>query len=175
MITAVTKNAKDPKKAAQLIEFVQSKEGMELLTLGLKDVHFKQNGDKIEYVEAERQKDGFAANGWAHWLTWGATTWPLDSNYLPQSEPDREKATESVKIATADLVPNLVGKIADSEVKNSKVLDAIYNEYFAKLVMSDGSNTDALLKELGQKWRSQGGADVLKEVTELYKQQNAKK
>ncbi|MFK7692744.1 extracellular solute-binding protein [Paenibacillus sp. HJGM_3] len=173
-ITGVTKAAKDPKKAAQFIEFLRSKEGFDLLTLGMKDVHYKQQGDKIEYIEAERTKDGFAANGWAHWLTWGALTWPLDSKYVPATEPSREDALKSVEVATGDMVPNLVSLKPDAEVKNTKILNGIYNEYFAKLVSSPG-NTDQLLKELSQKWRSQGGDEVLKAVTEIYNSQKQAK
>ncbi|MCC2686848.1 MAG: transporter substrate-binding protein [Paenibacillaceae bacterium] len=173
-ITSVTKSSKAPQKAAQLIEFLRSKEGFDLLTLGIEGIDYSKKGGQISFNEAERAKDGFAPDGWAHWITWGALTWPLESNYVPATEPDRDKELESVKVASADIVPNLVGLEPDVQVKNAKVLDSIYNEYFAKMVTGQG-NLDANIKELSQKWRSQGGNDVLKAVQDLYNQEKGKK
>jgi ABC-type glycerol-3-phosphate transport system substrate-binding protein len=173
-ITSVTKSSKAPEKAAQLIEFLRSKEGFDLMTLGVEGIDYTKNGGQIAFNEAERAKDGFAPDGWAHWLTWGALTWPLESNYVPATEPDRDKELESVKVASADIVPNLVGLEPDVQVKNAKVLDGIYNEYFAKMVTGQG-DLDANIKELGQKWRSQGGNDVLNAVQDLYNQEKGKK
>jgi ABC-type glycerol-3-phosphate transport system substrate-binding protein len=174
IITSITTASKHPEKAAKLIEFLRSKEGFDLMTLGIEGIHYTKNGNKIVFNEDQRAKDGFAPDGWAHWLTWGVLTWPLESNYVPATEPDRDKELESVKVASADIVPNLVALKPDVEVKNEKVLDGIYNEYFVKMVTGQG-DLDANLKELSEKWRSQGGNEVLKAVQELYNQQKGKK
>ncbi|WP_136608610.1 extracellular solute-binding protein [Paenibacillus dokdonensis] len=171
LFTAITKNAKNPEKAAKLIEFMLSKEGRDLLELGIEGIHYTKEGDQIVYNEAERAKDGFASNGWAHPLAWGSVVWPLTENYLPQTEPQAERAKESVDIATKYMVPNLLNTTTAEEVELGGVLSELYNQYFTEM-MTGKRDIDAGIAELSKKWRSQGGSKVLDAVNKAYQAQN---
>ncbi|MCZ8510990.1 extracellular solute-binding protein [Paenibacillus filicis] len=170
LFTAITKNAKNPAKAAQFIEFMLSKEGRNLLELGIEGVHYTKQGDKIVYNEQERAKDGFAANGWAHPLAWGSVVWPLTENYLPQTEPQADRAKESVDISTKYMVPNLLNTTTDEEVELGSVLNELYKQYFFEM-MTGKRDIDAGIVELSKKWREQGGSKVLDAVNKAYQAQ----
>jgi putative aldouronate transport system substrate-binding protein len=174
LFTGVTKKSKNPQKAAQFIDFLLSKEGRNLLQLGIEGVHYTKQGDKINYIEAEREKDGFAGNGWAHPLAWGNVTWPIDENYLPQTEPRIERALDSVKVASQYFVPNLVTKKTEAEIEFGKAVNEVYNQYFVNL-LNGKLDVDKGIAELGQKWRQAGGDKILKEISDEYKKQGTKK
>ncbi|GGD64277.1 extracellular solute-binding protein [Paenibacillus nasutitermitis] len=167
IFTAVTKEAKNPQKAAQFIEFLLSREGKDLLELGIEGIHYTKDGDKINYNEEERKKDGFADNGWAHPLAWGNVTWPIDDDYLPQTEPQRDRAQQSVELATQYFVPNLVPRKTDAEIELGSTVNDIYNQYFLD-ILSGKVEIDKGLAELSKKWRQQGGDEILKDVNEAY-------
>lgn len=167
LYTSITKQAKHPQKAAQLIDFLLSPEGRELLQLGIEGVHFTRQGDKITYIEAEREKDGFSANGWAHPLAWGNVTWPIDQSYLPQTEPRIERALDSVEVASNYFVPNLINQKTASEIEYGKAVNEVFNQYFVNLI-NGKLDIDSGIAELGQKWRQAGGEQILKEVDEAY-------
>ncbi|MCS7460445.1 extracellular solute-binding protein [Paenibacillus doosanensis] len=174
LFTAVTKNAKNPEKAAKFIEFMLSKEGRDLLELGIEGVHYTKQGDKINYNEEERAKDGFASNGWAHPLAWGSVIWPLGEYYLPQTEPQADRARESADIATKSIVPNLINTTTPEEVEMSGVLGELLNQYYIEMITGK-RDIDAGLTELSKKWRDQGGNKVLDAVNKAYQAQQSKK
>ncbi|KIL41962.1 ABC transporter substrate-binding protein [Gordoniibacillus kamchatkensis] len=173
LFTAITKNAKDKAKAAKFIEFMLSPEGRSLLELGIEGIHYTKQGDKIVYNEAERAKDGFAANGWAHPLAWGNVVWPLTENYLPQTEPQADRAKQSVDIATKNMVPNLLNTTTAEEVELSGVLGELYTQYYLEMITGK-RDIDAGIAELSKKWRDQGGNKVLDAVNKAYQAQNKK-
>ncbi|TVY07807.1 extracellular solute-binding protein [Paenibacillus cremeus] len=168
LFTAVTKKAKNPQKAAQFIDFLLSKEGRDLLQLGIGGVHYTKEGDKINYNEAEREKDGFAASGWSHPIAWGNVTWPIDENYLPQTEPRIDRALDSVKVASKYIMPNLVNKKTNAEIEYGKAVNEVYNQYFVNL-LNGKLDVDKGIAELGQKWRQAGGDKILKDINEEFK------
>ncbi|UVI32845.1 extracellular solute-binding protein [Paenibacillus spongiae] len=172
ILTSVTTAAKNPQKAAEFIEFLLSREGKDLLELGIEGLHYTKDGDTIHYKEDERAKDGFAENGWAHPLAWGNVTWPIDDDYLPQTEPQRERAVQSVEEASQYFVPNLVERRTAEEIELGSTVNDIYNQYFLNLV-NGKLDIDKGIAELSGKWRQQGGDKILKAVNEAYK--NSKK
>lgn len=173
LFTAVTKNAKNPEKAAKFIEFMLSKEGRSLLELGLEGVHYTKQGDNIVYNEEERAKDGFAAKGWAHPLAWGSVVWPLTVNYLPQTEPQADRAKESVDIATKAMKPNLINTTTAEEIEMNGVLGELMNQYYIEMITGK-RDIEAGIAELSKKWRDQGGAKVLDAVNKAYQEQSKK-
>lgn len=172
LFTAVTTKAIDPKKVAMFLEFMLSPEGRELLELGLEGVHYTKNGDKITYNEEERAKDNFASNGWSHPLAWGNVVWPLTLNYLPQTEPQADRAKQSVEIATANLVPNLVNTTTPEEIEfggvfGTGILGELTNQYYIDMIAGK-LEIESGLAELSKKWREQGGDKVLEAVQAAY-------
>lgn len=174
LFTAVTNKAKNPEKAAEFIEFMLSKEGRELLELGIEGTHYTKHGDKITYNEAEREKDGFAPNGWAHPLAWGNVSWPIDEDYLPQTELNIDRAKDSVKVASQYFVPNLITRKTDAEIEYGKAVNEVYNQYFVDLLKGK-LDVDKGIAELDKEWRQAGGDEILKSVNEEYKKQGASK
>jgi putative aldouronate transport system substrate-binding protein len=170
LFTAVTKQAKNPEKAAKFIEFMLSKEGRDLLQLGLEGVHYTKQGDTITYNEEERAKDGFSSNGWSHPLAWGSVVWPLTVNYLPQTEPQADRAKQSVEVASKGIVPNLVNVTTPEEVEMGGVLGELFNQYYLEMITGK-REIDPGIAELSKKWRDQGGAKVLDAVNKAYQAQ----
>lgn len=167
LFTAITSKSKAPAKAAKFIDFMISKEGESLLRLGIEGVHYTKNGDKFSYNEAERAKDNFAENGWAHPLAWGSFAWPLEAGYLPETEPARDRALESVKIASEVQIKNLIMQVPDTQVEFGKVVGDIYDQYFIDLIQGK-VDIDKGVEELSKKWRAQGGDKILAEVQQIY-------
>ncbi|MDF2667991.1 MAG: transporter substrate-binding protein [Paenibacillus sp.] len=170
LFTAITKNAKNPEKAAKFIEFMLSAKGRELLQLGIENVHYTKQGDKIVYNEEERAKDSFASSGWSHPLAWGSVMWPLTQNYLPQTEPQAERAKDSVSVASKYLVTNLVNVTTEAETEFGGVVGEIYTQYFMNM-LTGKIDIEKGTAELSKKWREQGGNKILEEVSKVYKTQ----
>lgn len=167
MITCVTTACKNPDKAAAFLDFMTSEEGRNLLLLGIEGIHYTREGDTIVYNEEERAKDAFAPNGWAHALAWGSFGWPLDYNYIPESDPDRERAMQSVEIATKALKENLIKQKTPAEISDGSVVNDIFIQYFSDMLQGKISIEEGIVK-LGAEWRAQGGEAILKEVNEVY-------
>ena len=81
-MTCITTACKNPDKAAAFVDFMVSKEGNDLLRLGIEGIHYTKDGDTITFNEEERAKDAFADDGWAHALAWGSFYWPLESVFI---------------------------------------------------------------------------------------------
>lgn len=174
LFTAVTSHAEDPKRAAQFIEFMLSEEGRSLLELGIEGIHYTRDGENIVYHEEERAKDNFDPNGWSHPLAWGSVVYPLTENYLPLAEPQIERARESVQIATENIVPNLLQITTNEEVELGGVLNELFNQYYIDIIIGK-KDIDSGLAELSEKWRSQGGEEVLAAVAREYQAQSSGK
>ncbi len=168
MYTSVTNKSKAPAQAAAFINFMLSDEGHDLVRKGIQGIHYTVENGKIVYNEPERQKDSFADNGWAHPLAWGSFYWPLESNYLPETEPNRERAIESVDVATRGMKPNLIAATPAAQVESGSILTDLYNQYFIDM-LTGKTDIDKGIAELSQKWRAQGGDKVLAEVETLRK------
>ena len=169
-MTFVSYHCKEPAVATRFIDFMISPEGRDLLMLGIEGVHYTKDGDTIIFNEEERAKDNFSPNGWCHPLTWGSFAWPVDSIYLPATEPAYERAIESCEIASTMLMPNLVGLTPNSQTEYGSVLDDLYQTSFIEMLTGKVSVEEGV-KTLSEKWRAQGGETILAEVTEMYQQQ----
>jgi ABC-type glycerol-3-phosphate transport system substrate-binding protein len=171
--TSITKASKVPGKSAEFLNFMLSKEGFDLLTLGIDGIHFTRQNDKILMQMEERSKDAFADNGWAHPLTWGSFYWPIDTMYLPETEALRDRALESSQLATVELKPNLINWRTAEEIKYQGIVNDIYQQHFLNMLTGKigiQAGVDALSKE----WRSQGGNEILASVTKVLQSQARK-
>lgn len=168
MFTGVTVNCKVPEKAVAFIDFMNSEEGTDLLRKGIEGIHYTMDGETIVYNEEERAKDNFSDNGWAHPLAWGSFAWPLESGYLPDTEPAKDRALESIELATQAQVKNLIPNKLEAEIKNGSIVGDIYEQYFLDM-MQGKVDIDQGITELSQKWRTQGGEEILQQANEIYK------
>lgn len=172
MFTCITAACQNQAKAAEFINFMVSSEGNDLLRLGLEGIHYTMDGDTIIYNEEERAKDAFSPNGWSHALAWGSFYWPLESGYMPETETDKERALGSVELATEAQMPNLVKQKTPLEIENGSTLDDIYVQYFTDMLQGK-IEIEAGAKELSEKWRSQGGNEMLAEIQAAYEAQGS--
>ncbi|MEG0741106.1 MAG: extracellular solute-binding protein [Clostridia bacterium] len=168
MMTCITAACKEPEKAIAFLDFMVSPEGNDLVRLGIPGVHYTKNADgTITYNMEERTKDSFADNGWAHPLAWGSLYWPLESSYMPETELNRERALETVALATQAQKPALVNRKTSLEIENGSALDDIYNQYFVDILQGKYTVEDGA-KRLSEEWRSQGGEELLVELNTVY-------
>lgn len=170
MMTCVTAACKNPDKALAFLDFMVSPEGNDLVRKGIEGIHYTMNGEEIVYNEEERAKDAFSPNGWAHALAWGSLYWPVEVGFLPATEPMRDRALETMTLATEAQKPALIKQKTSLEILNGAALDDIYNQYFldvlqGKLGVEDGQ------QKLSAEWRSQGGDELLAELNAAYKAQ----
>ena len=138
------------------------------MRLGIEGVHYTKENGKIVFNEEERAKDSFSPNGWAHALAWGSFFWPLESSYLPATDPNAPRALETVALATKAQRPNLIKTIPPIEIEKSGVLNDIYIQAFSDMIQSRVSVEEGV-KKLSEKWRSQGGDELLKALNDIYK------
>lgn len=167
MMTCITTACKNQDKAAAFVDFMVSEEGNNLLRLGIEGIHYTKDGDTITFNEEERAKDAFAADGWAHALAWGSFYWPLESGYIPQTDPNRDRALETVKLATECQIPNLVKQKTPTEIQEGSAVNDIFIQYFSDMLQGKVSIEDGVA-QLSKEWRGQGGNEILKEVNEVY-------
>lgn len=163
MFTAITVDCKAPDKAADFINYILSEEGNNLLRWGIEGIHYTKDGDKVVLNEEERAKDSFAANGWAHSLAWGSFFWPLESAYLPETEPARDRALETIELAQQAQLPNLVEVKTEAEVEYGMALDSLFDQTVINILQGNVSVDEGIAK-LSQEWRVQGGTDVLADL-----------
>lgn len=169
-LTAVTAVCKAPEKAVAFLDFMLSPEGHQLVRMGIEGIHYTVVDGKEVPNEEERAKDNFSPNGWAHPLAWGSLYWPLESGYLPEGEPNRDRALESIELATQAQRPNLIKQRTPLEVEHGSALDDIVTQYFMDMLRGSIPVEDGA-KQLSQEWRSQGGDALLKELNEVYARQ----
>lgn len=167
MMTCITAACKNPDKAAAFLDFMVSEEGNNLLRLGIEGIHYTMEGDEIVFNEEERAKDAFSPNGWAHALAWGSFYWPLESNYIPPTDPDRERMQESVVTATDSQVKNLINTRTATEIEKASVVDDVFVQYFNDMLQGKISIEEGAQK-LSADWRSQGGEEILEAVNAVY-------
>ena len=87
---------------------------------------------------------------------------------MPETEPARDRALESVELATACQVKNLISTKTPLEVKNGGMLADIEVQYFSDMLQGKIGIEEGI-KKLSEEWRKQGGEELLKEINEIYK------
>ena len=107
------------------------------------------------------------ADGWAHALAWGSFYWPLESGYIPATDPNREQALETVKLATECQVENLIKQKTPVEIENASVAGDVFTQYFTDMLQGK-IDIDEGAKKLSEAWRTQGGEKILESVNEVY-------
>lgn len=166
-MTCITTACKNPAKAAEFMNFMVSEEGNNLLRLGIEGIHYTKNGDEIVFNEEERAKDAFSPDGWAHALAWGSFYWPLESNYIPPTDPNRDRVQETVELATDSQVKNLINTRTATEIEKASVVDDVFVQYFNDMLQGKIGIEEGAQK-LSEDWRSQGGEEILEAVNAVY-------
>ncbi len=166
-MTCITAACKDPEAAVAFLDFMVSPEGNDLVRLGIEGVHYTKEGDVITLNEEERAKDAFSPDGWAHALAWGSLYWPLESGYMAPTDPNRDRALESIALATQAQKPSLVKQRTPVEIEYQSALTDIYNQYFIDMLYGNISIEEGVA-QLTEEWRSQGGDEMLADLNAAY-------
>ena len=165
--TCITTACKTPDKAAALLDYLVSPEGVDLVRLGIEGIHYTKENGVIHYNEEERAKDAFSANGWCHALAWFALYAPLDSNYMPETEPTAARARETVELATMAQKKSLIVRKTAIETEYGSALGDIYNQYFIDMLQGKIGIEEGA-QQLSKEWRSQGGEEMLESLNATY-------
>ena len=91
---------------------------------------------------------------------------------MPDSDPDKDRALASVELATQAQVPNLVNQKTPLEIENGSTLNDVFIQYFSDMLQGKIGIEEGA-QQLSESWRSQGGEEMLAELTEAYNAQNA--
>lgn len=166
-LTCITTACKNPDKAAAFIDFMISEEGNNLLRLGIEGIHYTMDGDTVVFNEEERAKDAFSPDGWCHALAWGSFYWPLDSNYIPDNDPIKDRAMESVELATQCQVKNLIQQKTTAEIEKGSIVDDVYTQYITDMLQGKIGIEEGA-EQLSKDWRSQGGDEILEALNAAY-------
>ncbi|MFD2115351.1 extracellular solute-binding protein [Paenibacillus yanchengensis] len=173
--TVITDRAKNPRAAAELLNYLLSEEGEQLTLYGVPDVHYKEVDGKKQLILEERGKDiGFhsATAGAPHELNWGIVSWSrmTEEPYLQlrdQSIPHfSAKVNENLEQLTKHLVYSAAYHITTPEWIAFKTnSEQLYDEYFNKIIRGQ-LGVDSGFAEFLEKWKSSGGEQAMQEMSD---------
>jgi putative aldouronate transport system substrate-binding protein len=192
MMIGIPKTSKHPDKALQFIEFVNSKEGRELLVAGVKGRHFTTLTDDGVYDrnKANWEKDyDVKANGYDHPLWWGFLS--TVHGYIPVEDyPTFEEALKNVHMFVSDEdakkefnwktavkyggfynEPNPFHAVYIQSVqdKRSNIQNNVKAVYFLKMITAKNEKeVDKLWDDYKKAWEAAGGKEVIKAYQDFY-------
>ncbi|MEK0317345.1 extracellular solute-binding protein [Cohnella sp. 56] len=179
--TVITNQAKNPRAAAELFDFLLSEEGQALTTYGIPDTHFTQQNGSIALNLEERKKDiGFGQQpGVQHELNWGIVSWtPLTAaSYLQFRDLTRPGFSDIVK-ENLERVNRYLIAPASYNIATPKWIsfksnsDELYQDYFNRIVMGE-LDVDRGFDTFVKKWEESGGQDAMREMSDAIKQSKA--
>ncbi|BBH22400.1 putative ABC transporter peptide-binding protein YtcQ [Paenibacillus baekrokdamisoli] len=148
------------KKALELLDYLLSDEGQDLMLNGIEGVHYKKDGDKIVPLMTDEEKSKDKAFSLKALVSW-------NSNYLPDSMPNKEDIVALSKSTGDYAVPNPLAYLNISE----KALDPsvptqlndLVNEEMIKLIVNSKDVTADFAK-FKETWLAKGGTKVIEET-----------
>ncbi|NSW90747.1 MAG: extracellular solute-binding protein [Firmicutes bacterium] len=166
----IAKSCKNPEEAMKLMNYLTTKEGDELLYLGIEGVHFKwidkANG-KFEYlppydVPATHRSDG------------GFIFWPLFYRYNDNTEIMTLNSTtrKAFDLCSKNFLKDafIFGVPAIAKELGTTLSD-IEKEALANLIVTTG-DVEAEYKKYISRWMAEGGKIWEQQATEIYKKEN---
>ncbi len=168
-VTALSANTKDPKKLLAIIDKSFELENQMLSIWGIENVDYQQTDGKLKVITTavdpttQTDKDGnFRGVQRYQWLP-GLNGWP---RYL-ESLPVRASLALDVAINNPHQIRD-AANFLDSPTKIAKLveLNTIRDSYFTQIIMGDDINK---FDEFVEKWKAQGGNQILQELEQSYK------
>ncbi|MFD0712099.1 extracellular solute-binding protein [Paenibacillus sp. GCM10027626] len=149
------------KKALELLDYLLSDEGQDLMINGIEGVHYKKEGDKnvplVSDEEREKEK-AFKLKALVSWNT----------DYLPDSMPNRDDIIALTKSTGDYAVPNPLAYLNISEdvldPSISNQLNDFVNEEVVKLIVGPSKDVVAGFAKFKEAWLSKGGTQVIEET-----------
>ncbi|MGI6636428.1 MAG: extracellular solute-binding protein [Christensenellales bacterium] len=165
---AVNANAKYPEAVMRVLNYAVTEEGQDLLILGLKGKHFKDNDDgSISYlppydadITLQRNEGGYAYCGLMGSMKHCATMKTLNDVTREALIFGMSKAVDSLVLYDTPEIGLEVGGL----------LDDITKEAFASLIVTSG-DIEAEYQSYVDKYLRSGGAEWVEQATEIYEAQ----
>ncbi|OPA73373.1 hypothetical protein BVG16_29000 [Paenibacillus selenitireducens] len=149
------------KKALELLDYLLSEEGQNLMINGVEGVHYKKEGDKIVPLISAEDKEKEKAFQLKALVSW-------NTDYLPENLPNREEIIELSKSTGDYSVPNPLGYLNISEdaldpsIPNQ--LNDFVNEEIVKMIVGSSKDVAASFAKFKDTWMSKGGKQVIEET-----------
>ncbi|WP_108991125.1 extracellular solute-binding protein [Paenibacillus agaridevorans] len=148
------------KKALELLDYLLSDEGQDLMLNGVEGVHYKKDGDAIAPLmsDEDRSKDkAFSLKALVSWNT----------DFLPDSTPNKEDIIALSRSTGDYAVPNPLAYLNISEEtldpSLSNQLNDFVNESIVNLIVETG-DVSAKFDDFKEAWLSKGGDKVIEET-----------
>jgi ABC-type glycerol-3-phosphate transport system substrate-binding protein len=149
------------KKALELLDYLLSDEGQNLMLNGIEGVHYKQDGDKIVPLMSDEEKSKDKAFGLKALVSW-------NTDYLPDNTPNKEEIVALSKSTGDYAVPNPLAylniseQVLDPSIQNQ--LSDFVNEEIVKLIVEPKDKVAADFETFKKSWLSKGGTKVIEET-----------
>ncbi|WP_284645084.1 extracellular solute-binding protein [Paenibacillus silviterrae] len=173
-VHAISARTKDPKKALAIIEQSLSEENQMLTVWGIEGEDYKLENGKMKLIvdaidpKTQQDKNGNFRGIQTYTFAPGLNGWP---RYL-ESLPTRQSIALDVAINNKYQITD-ASNYLDSPMKLAKLveLNTMRDSYFTQIIMgADIKKFD----EFAEKWKTQGGSQILKELEESFKKKAGK-
>lgn len=148
------------KKSLELLDYLLSSEGQQLMMNGIEGVHYSKDGDKITPLMTDEEKGKDKAFSLKALVSW-------NSDFLADSTPNKEDIVAMAKSTGDFAVPNPLAylNISPEELDPSipSQLNDLVNEKFVKIIV-ESKDVSADFSSFKEEWLSKGGTKVI-EVT----------
>lgn len=173
-VHAISAKTKDPKQVLDLIEKSLSPENQMLTVWGIEGEDYRIENGKMklatDLIDAKTQQDknGNYRGTQAYTFAPGLNGWPRYLESLPLRQGQALDVAINNKFQITD-----ASNFLDSPAKLAKLveLNTMRDSYFTQIIM--GADM-AKFDEFAEKWKAQGGTQILKELEESYKKKSGK-
>lgn len=148
------------KKSLELLDYLLSDEGQNLMLNGVEGIHYKKDGDKIVPIMSDKDKakdKAFSLKGLVSWNT----------DYIPDSTPNKAEILAAAKSTGDYAVPNpleflsISEEALDTSIPNQ--LGDLVNEQIIKLIVNS-KDVAADFEKFKAEWLSKGGSKFIEEM-----------
>lgn len=148
-------------KALELLDYLLSEEGQNLLINGIEGTHYKKEGDKIVplLTKEEKEKDkGFKLKSLVSW----------NVDIIPDDTPNRENIIALDKSTADHAVPNPLAFLSISEDALDPNLSAQVNDFANEQIVNMIVNSNDVpgdFEKFKQNWLAKGGDKIIEETS----------
>ncbi|MDQ0089507.1 multiple sugar transport system substrate-binding protein/putative aldouronate transport system substrate-binding protein [Paenibacillus anaericanus] len=153
-------SAEKQKKALELLDYLLSDEGQDLMLNGVEGVHYKKEGDAIVPLITEEEKTKEKAFSLKALVSW-------NTDYLPDNMPNKEDIVALTKSTGDYAVPNPLAYLnispdaLDSSI--SSQLNDLVNEQIITLIVNS-KEVPVDFAKFKETWLSKGGTKLIEET-----------
>jgi ABC-type glycerol-3-phosphate transport system substrate-binding protein len=164
-MTHFKKDAKNPERLLEVMDYLASDEGVNLLRYGIEGVHYTKDGDKLVRNDAEYEKDRFNfGSSKTHTLTMLVG---FDHTYwFPEHLPYNKIVGDGIeKLRSTGLESKVYGFSSENNTKMAPAMQDIFAKYQAKFITGE-LDIDKGWDEYLQKYNEAGYTTVEKETND---------